>query len=167
MFERNALALSLVEAVTGAASLYHRLVLVVGPSGSGKTRALAALAAAKGWPRVNVNLQLSEKLLELTQKQRAVRVAGLFEELVRDTASEVVLLDNLELLFEPELAQDPLRLLQTLSRHRVVVASWPGSLEGQALTYAEPSHREYKKYASADAVIVGSANLQPVDQAST
>ena len=51
--------------------------------------------------------------------------------------SELILLDNIELLFAVELAQDPLRLLQSLSRNRTVIASWPGTFDGQSLTYAE------------------------------
>ena len=57
---------------------------------------------------------------------------------IRDEGSEVVLLDNIELLFATELAQDPLRLLQSLSRNRTIVAAWPGNFDGGALTYAEP-----------------------------
>jgi hypothetical protein len=153
------------ESILGANGLYHRLVLVVGSARTGKTGALTNLAAAKGWSRINVNLQLAERLLDLTQKQRAVRVAGLLDDIVKAEASDVALLDNIEMLFAVELAQDPLRLLQGLSRNRTVVASWPGSFDGQALTYAEPGHREFKKYVAPQAVIVSTADAQPTDVA--
>lgn len=151
------------DAITDASGLYHRLVLAVGPARSGKTGALAELAKANGWPRVNVNLELAERLLDLTHKQRAVRVAGLLDDIVKAVALDVVVLDNIEMLFAAELSQDPLRLLQGLSRNRTVVASWPGSFEGQALTYAEPGHPEFKKYAAPEAVIVRAADAQPTD----
>jgi hypothetical protein len=140
-------------------------VLAVGEARSGKTGALTDLSNAKGWPRINVNLQLAERLLDLTQKQRAIRVASLLDDIVKAASSDVVLLDNIEMLFAVELAQDPLRLLQGLSRNRTIVASWPGSFDGQALTYAEPGHREFKKYAAPQAVIVGAADAQPTDAA--
>ena len=57
-----------------AATLYHRLVLVVGPARSGKTPLLQAAAAANGWPLINLNQRVSELPLELTQRQRALRV---------------------------------------------------------------------------------------------
>lgn len=133
---------------------YHRLVLVVGAPETGKTSALMRLAEDTGWPRVNVGLSLSEKLLELTHRQRAVRVAGTLDGIVQDENSDVTLLDNIELLFAPELAQDPLKLLQSLSRNRTIVAAWPGNFDGAALTYAEPGHPEARRYPTPQAVIV-------------
>jgi hypothetical protein len=133
-----------------AATLYHRLVLVVGPARSGKTRLLQATAAANGWPLVNLNQRLSERLLDLTQRQRALRVPRLVDDILGATGVGVVLVDNLELLFSPDLAQDPLRLLQGLARNRTVVASWPGVMVGKQLTYAEPSHPEYRRYPEHD-----------------
>jgi hypothetical protein len=133
---------------------YYKLILTVGPPRTGKTAALTELAVKHDWPRVNVNLHLSEKLLELTQRQRAVRVAGILDDTVRAEKSEVILLDNIELLFAAELAQDPLKLLQSLSRNRTIVAAWPGNFDGAALTYAEPSHPEARRYPTPQAVIV-------------
>jgi hypothetical protein len=133
-----------------AATLYHRLVLVVGPARSGKTRLLQAAAAANGWPLINLNQRVSELLLELTQRQRALRVPRLVGDVFGSTGADVVLVDNLELLFSPDLAQDPLRLLQGLARNRTVVASWPGVMVGKQLTYAEPSHSEYRRYPEPD-----------------
>jgi hypothetical protein len=62
---------------------YYRLVLVVGPARAGKTLALNDLSKRRGWPRLNVNLLLSEKLLDLTQRSgrsaRRWRLASLSE----------------------------------------------------------------------------------------
>jgi len=139
---------------------YYKLILAVGAARTGKTAALIELAAKHKWPRVNVNLGLSEKLLELTHRQRAVRIAGILDDTVRDENSSVVLLDNIELLFAAELAQDPLKLLQSLSRNRTIIAAWPGNFDGAALTYAEPGHPEARRYTMPQAVIVtaGEAN---------
>ncbi len=133
-----------------AATLYHRLVLVVGPARSGKTRLLQATSAEYGWPLINLNQRVSELLLELTQRQRALRVPRLVADVLDSAGAATVLVDNLELLFSPDLAQDPLRLLQGLARNRTVVASWPGVMIGRQLTYAEPSHPEYRRYPEPD-----------------
>jgi hypothetical protein len=136
-----------------AAELYHRLVLIVAPSGSGKTAALRDIATRTGAPLLNLNLGLSRRLLELTERQRALQVPGVLEEVVgrRDA---VVLLDNTEILFDIALKQDPLRLLQGLSRNRTVVASWNGTTDAGYLVYATPEHPEYRRYSLRDLVVV-------------
>jgi hypothetical protein len=142
---------------------YYKLVLAVGPARTGKTAVLIKLATQHSWPRLNVNLRLSERLLELTQRQRATRVAGILDDMIREEISEVVLLDNIELLFAEELAQDPLRLLQSLSRNRTIVAAWPGGFDGVSLTYAEPGHPEARRYQTPQAVIVKAGETDKPD----
>lgn len=140
--------------LSGIADLYHRLVLLVGPSRSGKTTALRALAKADGWPRVNVGVELSQRLLDLTERQRALQAPRLLEEVVASVSADVVLLDNTEILFASALRQDPLRLLQSVSRGRTIVAAWPGTVGGGCLTYAVPEHPEFRRYPSNDLMMV-------------
>ena len=142
---------------------YHKLVLAVGHARTGKTAVLTELAAQHSWPRINVNLHLSERLLELTHRQRATRVAGILDDMIREKKSDVALLDNIELLFAEELAQDPLRLLQSLSRNRAIVAAWPGGFDGVSLTYAEPGHPEARRYQTPQAVIVKAVDTNQPD----
>ena len=136
-----------------AEGLYHRLVLIVGQAGSGKTTALHAFSAEVNAQVINVNLELSGQLLEMTAKQRTLRLPKLLEQIAA-TGAQTVVLDNIEILFDVELKQDPLRLLQHISRNRNVVAAWNGRMDGQKLIYAEPGHREYRQYRAKDVVIV-------------
>ena len=142
---------------------YYKLILAVGPTRTGKTAAITEFAARHKWPRVNVNLCLSEKLLELTHRQRAVQVAGILDDTLRDENSKVVLLDNIELLFATELKLDPLRLLQSLSRNRTIIAAWTGNFDGAALTYAEPGHPEARRYQAPQALIVMAGEFDQPD----
>ncbi|WP_205617550.1 BREX-3 system P-loop-containing protein BrxF [Pelomicrobium methylotrophicum] len=107
-------------------SLYHRLILMVGPAGSGKTSALQQVSASTSAPLVNVNLELTRRMLLLTERQRALQLPRLLGEIVGEAPGELVLLDNIEILFDVHLKQDPLRLLQGLSRNKTVVAAWNG-----------------------------------------
>ena len=135
-----------IEKIGEAGTLYYRLALVVGAAGAGKTGALREVAAHLGAPLVNVNLELSRRLLDLTGRQRPLQVRRLLDEIAAGSGSDVVLLDNLELLFDAALRQDPLRLLQGLSRRRTVAAAWNGSIEGNHVRYDVPGHPEYRRY---------------------
>lgn len=144
--------------------LYHRLVLLVGKTGSGKTGVLWDIAEEFGSSVINVNLALSGELLELTAKQRSLRLPGILNQ-IADQAQSPVVLDNLEILFDKDLQQDPLRLLQSISRNRAVVASWNGIMNSGRLLYAETGHPEYRSYDSVDALIVGMDGSATVDSA--
>ena len=143
------------EEIGHAESLYNRLVLVVGVHGAGKSGTLKEIAGRIGAPLVNVNLELSRCLLDLADRQRPRHVHHLLERIVAETGSNVVLLDNIELLFDVSLRQDPLRLLQGLSRRRTVVAAWNGSIDGGYISYAEPGHPEYRQYPKDGILTVG------------
>jgi DNA polymerase III delta prime subunit len=144
----------LTDAVASARESYHKLVLLIGPSGSGKTGLLRALAASKGYAYLNINLALSERMLELTRIQRARQVDRLMKEIVDEATADVILLDNLEILFAPALQVDPLRLLQSTSRNRVIVAAWNGTYRDGVLSYAEPQHPEHRSYREISAATV-------------
>lgn len=124
-------------------SSYYRLILLVGPSGSGKTLLLQALQTKTGIPLINVNLELSKKLLDLTWRQRTLQTPKLLEEIVASTQNQTVALDNCEVLFDVNLKQDPLRLFQNISRNKTIISSWNGSVDKEYLFYAEPGHPEY------------------------
>ena len=137
-----------------AAELYHRLVMLVAPAGAGKTAALQDVHARTSAPLVNVNLELSRRMLDLTERQRALQLPRLLSEIVGASAGDVVLLDNVEILFDVSLKQDPLRLLQGLSRNRTVVAAWSGTIDGEHMVYATPNHPEYRRYPLGDFLVV-------------
>ena len=144
------LADQIVSEIDNVNELYYRLVLVVAPAGGGKTAALQEVHKRTDTPLLNVNLGLSRLMLELTERQRALQLARLLSEMVNVTETETVLLDNIEVLFDVALKQDPLRLLQGLSRNKTVVAAWNGSIRDGKLIYAIPGHPEYREYPARD-----------------
>ena len=143
-----------LNSIAQADELYYRLVILVAPAGSGKTLALREIHERISAQFINVNLELARIMLNLTERQRALQLNRLLTELINSSKSDIVLLDNIELLFDVSFKQDPLRLLQGLSRKKTVVAAWNGLSDGKYLFYATPDHPEYKKYSLKDFLIV-------------
>ncbi|MGB9662342.1 MAG: BREX-3 system P-loop-containing protein BrxF, partial [Moorellaceae bacterium] len=59
--------------IVAARSRYYRLVLLGGLAATGKTKILVQIAKDEGYPYINLNLILSQKLLEYPAKIRALR----------------------------------------------------------------------------------------------
>jgi len=144
----------IMQLINQATGLYYRLILVVAPSSRGKTRLLQEVHKLTGAPLLNVNLELSRRLLDFTERQRALRLSRLLSDIVNAPQNDVILLDNTEILFDAALRQDPLRLLQGLSRNKTIVAAWNGCFENGYLTFAKPDHREYRRYPVRDFLVV-------------
>jgi len=148
------LADKIIRDIDQAAQLYHRLILLVAPAGAGKTSALLEVHQRTGAHLINVNLELSRNMLDLTERQRALQLPRLLQNLVNSREDGVILLDNIEVLFDVSLKQDPLRLLQGLSRNRTVVAAWNGRVEGSHVVYATVGHPEYRRYPIGDLIVI-------------
>ncbi len=153
------LAEQILARIPDAAKQYNRLLLVVAPSGAGKTPAVREVAESTGYRVINLNLELSRLLLDLTERQRCLQVPALLDEIIQARPGEGIILDNIEILFDVQLKQDPLRCLQGLSRNRTVVVAWNGiwaAGEGgqPTLAYGEPDHPEYRRYPAGDLLVV-------------
>ena len=86
----ESLADQIMQKVQQAAELYHRLILVVAPSGAGKTSALRGVRDQTGASLLNINLELSRRMLELTERQRALQLPRLLSEIVGRNGSETI-----------------------------------------------------------------------------
>ncbi len=156
------LAEQILQKINQAPELYHRLLLVVAPSGSGKTAALQEVQKRTGTPIININLELSRLMLELTERQRALRLPRLIHEILDKDNNDMVLLDNIEIIFDVSLKQDPLRLLQGVSRNKTLIAAWNGNIVGNFFTYASPDHHEYRRYEMGDFLVAGPSDSEHI-----
>ncbi|NTW63371.1 MAG: BREX-3 system P-loop-containing protein BrxF [Chlorobiaceae bacterium] len=154
----------LKQSLRAAEGLYHRMVLLVGESGSGKTEVLREFAEEIGTEVININLLLSAELLGLSEKQRALHLPEILDKIV-DTKQVTVVLDNIEILFDQRLKQDPLKLLQLMSRNRSVIAAWNGKIEQGRLIYAETGHPEYRQCDGKELLFVGMNGTATIDSA--
>ncbi len=66
----------IIDRIEQAKDLYHRLVLLVAPSGAGKTASMREVNRHLGAPLLNVNLEISRRMLEMTVRQRALLKGG-------------------------------------------------------------------------------------------
>ena len=143
---------ALAQAIAVAHGRYTRLILLVGPIGSGKTEHLKAYARAYSSPYLPVGALVAERLVATPPRFRDTEAARVLQELCQGPGP--FLLDNLELLFDPDLQVDPYRLLTGLTRTKTIVAAWPGLFQHGILTYATSGHREYRSLSPADAICI-------------
>ncbi len=160
MHNVNEAARDVISKINDAAVLYQKLVLLVGSRASGKTRTLQEVQNRTGAPRINLSLELSKRLLTLSEKERAQKVSQIFQDMLCEfhredgTTFETVLLDDIEILFDPSLQLNPLQLMQLASRNRTLVVAWPGRVKDDVLVYAEPAHGEYLRVSTKGLILV-------------
>src|ERR1035441_6649233 len=85
-------------------TLHTKLILLIGPPGSGKTQLLRNLPAKTSSVYLNVGVLLGRRLAPLTQRQRQLSVNRLVCEVADEhPATDLLLVDNIELLFDRSL----------------------------------------------------------------
>ncbi len=144
----------IVETVRDGQKSAERLVLLVGRPGSGKSKLLRELSTIRGWRYVNCRTFLTEELLEMVPKVRAQEATSLIARSLEAMVAEVVVLDDMQVLFAPVLQVDPLNLLKTLGRKFSIVAAWPGEYDGEFLSVATTGKLDPKIYDAKGLTIV-------------
>lgn len=122
---------------------YYQLILIVASPRKFQTAVWKNVSQTLGYQYINVNLELSRCLLELSPRKRSLKVYRILETIVGKNTKIPILLAHLEILFDTSLKINPLRCLQQLSRRQTLLAVWPGRMVNHALIYAEPDHPEY------------------------
>lgn len=100
------------------------------------------------WPVVSCATVLSDALLHVPQARRPSETPSLLRHAVEHHQRGPVLLAQIDLLFEPSLSLDPLRLVRDISRITPLVVLWPGSYRDGVLAYAtaDPLHQHYRTW---------------------
>jgi len=134
----------LLDLIRTAQEAYHKLVIIAGSPNSGKTRLLNQVASQLDLPVMNLSLQLSRGLLNLTKRQRMLKAEEVARDAIDDqTRSACICLDNTELLFDSALNLNPLTFLKDVSRNRLIVASWNGVLADGQLRFGYSGHPDF------------------------
>ena len=99
---------------------------------------------------LNLNKQLGQQLLDIPRSDRPKEVGQMLIGLINASPSSEVMLTGIEILFDRSLAIDPVRLLASSAKTNTLLAVWPGDKTSSGLSYAVPSHPEYRTYKTSD-----------------
>jgi hypothetical protein len=143
-----------IAAINQAAIRYYKIALVVGKSGSGKTNLLKNICEQMQIPLINLGIELSQKLLPLTSRERKLKTCEIVSELIDAQGAPRLAIDNTEVIFDPSLMLNLLGLLQSLSRTRLLIWSWNGEVEDGHVTYAYPGHPEHQRIPTSEIILI-------------
>lgn len=133
---------SLVDALAHAALKRSRLVIVSDVQASNPVLA--------NYTAIDLNVAVSERLIAVPKRERTREVAPATNEIVSNIVGDVGLVFGLEILFDRSLAIDPLRLLAECSKTKTLLVCWPEEVTESGISYAVPSHPEYRRYRASD-----------------
>ena len=98
------------------------------------------------WEWFNLGLIVSQRLLSLDKDMRKHAVADMVKEVIRNTRSDRVVVDNIDLLFSPEYSLDVIKLFIMAADNKNLVILWEGTFKDGLVTYSEPGFKDYHVY---------------------
>lgn len=140
------------------AQLYYPCCLLIHPNIYQLQRVAEQVTAWYNWPVLSIGTTLSSDLLFTPPTRRPQEVHRVLASAIHSFGAGPLLCTDIDILFEPSLKLDPLRLLRDFSRSLMLVTLWPGMLQANTLTYATPAHSHYRVWyqteLSSDSMIV-------------
>lgn len=136
-----------------AARPYNPCCLLVDPDITRLQHAAHIVAARHDWPTLSIVGVLGDALLAIAPDRRSSQVKGILEDALRQHRGRpgaAVVVTDVDILFEPTLALDPLRLFRDLSREGALIVAWPGAYANNVLAYATPDHAHYRRWPQPD-----------------
>jgi hypothetical protein len=89
--------------------LHNKLILLIGAPGSGKTKLLTELACSRDTPALSVGATFGAHLAALSYRQRQLQSMSILRDIAGlHTKLNLLLVDNIEILFDRSLKLDPL-----------------------------------------------------------
>jgi hypothetical protein len=129
---------------------YQPAFLLVHPEIGRLQTAVNRLQQEYAWPALAVSSSLSHQLQAIAPQQRPRHTPRLFLDNLQPYAPGPLLCHEIDLLFEPSLRLDPLKLLLDGSRHTSLIIAWPGHYADNSLSYAVPKHAHYRVWSRPD-----------------
>jgi len=133
-----------------ASTPYHACLLLIHPEIVRLQTAVSHLTQTYDWPALSVGKEVSQSLLPIAPRQRSRQAKRVLPELISRHTPGPLLCTDIDLLFEPALALDPLALLREASRKVTLIVTWPGRYQNGVLTYAVPEHAHFRTWDNPD-----------------
>ena len=137
----------------------HKLLILLGEHGSGKTALLKNVAQEMNGTYLNLNLELTERLLALPRRRYndGVTVHRLIDELCEELSPDgrPLMVDNVEVLFSPELGRvNPIDTFKRISRQRPILLALPARRRGNVAEYSTIEHQDHMTMPVEDYAII-------------
>lgn len=133
---------ALDETIRYVANGRYRLLLVVGDCASGKTTLLRGVATERAMQFLSLGEPLGIRMMETSLRTRPLVIEDAIRQLI-DGSRAGVSVDNTDILFDPSLRCDPLRLACSISQSTLVIFALTGRIEGKRFVHGYPDHPEY------------------------
>jgi hypothetical protein len=148
-----------LDAINKVSADRHKLIIILGMFGAGKTQLLKQVADLVQGRYININLELSERLLQLPARDASdgVTVHRLIDDICDSQSpnGEPLLVDNIEILFSPELGKvNPVDTFKRVSRQRPIVLAMPALRQGNMAVYSTPDHPDYFPISLEDYIVI-------------
>lgn len=98
------------------------------------------------WPHLALSTTLALSLRDIAPAQRPRQTPRLLASAIHQYNPGPLLCSDIDLLFEPALQLDPLRLFLDASRQTALIVAWPGTYQNNNLVYAVPEHAHYRTW---------------------
>ena len=108
----------------------ERILFIVGGPGSGKSKLIRELAEQDGWKYIEAKELIDDEFLEIARDLRPDMAKDVMCKALKACGSDVILLDNVNVLFAPILNLKPIELLKTVSAMYPIVVGWRGRFDG-------------------------------------
>lgn len=119
---------------------HFRLIWLAGSTPLRRSNVLETVAERLSCPLVSVGRRMAADLLDLSPRLRPISAEEVFQDLLLGAGSDTICLDHLDMLFDPPLRLNAVDLVQNASRRFLLIASWPGTTQGDTVAYGPGDH---------------------------
>lgn len=140
----------MLEKLRNISQNYYKLILIITKDFQKTNSLLVNFAEKNGIPYINLNLELSKRLIYLPFNERWIYADEELRNILLKNKHDTLIVDNTEILFEEHLKLNPIQELKNISKYKNIIASVRGDYKNNILTYGKIGEREFKKYALDD-----------------